>query len=75
MAKTNWELHGNIYKGDTEILACGTKTQCKKAFGKMTEDEKQKYFFIELIPYDADYSEQLDFDECLYHNPEILKAK
>ena len=62
--KVIWELEGNIYNGDNITLASGTKTQCKNAFKKMTEEQKSKYHFINLQPYSD--SERLDFDETLY---------
>lgn len=63
--KIYWELEGNLLEsGDNETLESGTKTQCKKAFRKLTEDEKSKYYFIALQPYSE--SERLDFDEVLY---------
>ena len=69
--KVYWELEGNIYNGDNVVLASGTKTQCKNAFKKMTEEQKSKYFFIALQPYSEE--ERLDFDETLYRNEEYLK--
>ena len=65
-----WELEANIYKGDNEVLARGTKAQCKKAFSKMTEEQKSKYYFISLQPYGDD--ERLDNDETLYLNNSII---
>ena len=62
--KVYWELEGNIFNGDNITLASGTKTQCKKAFNKMTDEQKEKYYFIALQPYTE--SERLDFDEILY---------
>ena len=67
--KTYWELEANILNGDNDILASGTKTHCKKVFSKMTEEQKSKYFFINLQPYSDD--ERLDFDENLYMNNEV----
>ena len=61
-----WELEGNILNGDNVTIAIGTKTQCKKAFVKLTEDQKKKYSFISLQPYSE--SERLDFDETIYCN-------
>lgn len=66
--KVYWELEGNIYNGDNICIASGTKTECKNAFKKLTEEQKQKYFFIALQPYSGDGSERLDFDEILYSN-------
>lgn len=65
--KVFWELEGNILaSGENITLASGTKTECKKAFKKLTEEQKSKYFFISLQPYSD--SERLDFDETLYSN-------
>ena len=61
-----WELEANIYNGDNITLASGTKTQCKKIFNKLTDEQKEKYFFISLQPYNE--SERLDDDETLYIN-------
>lgn len=62
--KTYWELEGNVLNGDNITLASGTKTQCKRAFNKLSEEQKKKYYFISLQPYSE--SERLDFDETLY---------
>ena len=62
--KVYWELEGNILNGDNITLASGTKTQCKKAFSKLSEEQKKKYYFISLQPYSE--SERLDNDEVLY---------
>lgn len=60
-----WELEGNLLaNGDNVVLASGTKTECRKAFNKLTEEQKKKYYFISLQPYSE--SERLDFDETLY---------
>jgi hypothetical protein len=59
-----WELEANILNGDNVVLASGTKTQCRKAFAKLTEEEKSKYYFIALQPYNDE--ERLDDDEILY---------
>lgn len=67
MAKVYWELEANILNGDNVVLASGTKAYCKKVFNKMTEEEKSKYFFINLQPYNDE--ERLDDDENLYSNP------
>ncbi len=67
--KIYWELEANIYNGDNVTLASGTKTQCKKVFNKLTEEQKSKYYFITLQPYDE--AERLDFDETLYINRNI----
>ena len=65
MAKVTWELEGNILEsGENITLAYGTKTQCRKAFTKLTDEQKKKYYFISLQPYSD--SERLDFDETLY---------
>ena len=64
-----WELEGNMYKGDNITIAAGTKTHCKKVYSKMTDEQKQKYYFISLQPYDD--CERLDFDETLYINKNI----
>lgn len=64
-----WELEGNIKNGENITLATGTKTQCKKAFCKLSEEEKQQYYFIALQPFSN--SERLDHDETLYINPNI----
>lgn len=64
--KIYWELEGNILNGDNVTLASGTKTQCKRAFNKLSEEQKKKYYFISLQPYSE--SERLDFDETLYIN-------
>lgn len=63
-----WELEANIFNGDNITLAAGTKAQCKKAFSKMTEEQKRKYYFISLQPYSD--CERLDEDETLYINKE-----
>ena len=68
-----WELEGNIYNGDNVTIESGTKAQCKKAFQKMTEEQKQKYYFIALQPYSNDWSERLDNDETLYINSAVVK--
>ena len=63
--KVFWELEGNVLEsGENITLASGTKTQCKNAFKKLTDEQKQKFFFIALQPYSD--SERLDFDEVLY---------
>lgn len=60
-----WELEGNLLEnGDNITIASGTKTECRKAFKKLTEEQKKKYYFINLQPYSD--SERLDFDENLY---------
>lgn len=61
-----WELEGNILNGDNITLVSGTKTQCKKAFNKLSEEQKSKFYFISLQPYDEE--QRLDDDECLYIN-------
>lgn len=61
-----WELEANIYNGDNITLASGTKTQCRKVFNRLTEEQKKKYYFIALQPYDE--YERLDDDEVLYIN-------
>jgi hypothetical protein len=61
-----WELEANILNGDNVVLASGTKAQCKKVFKAMTEEQKQKYYFINLQPYDE--YERLDEDETLFIN-------
>lgn len=68
--KVIWELEGNVCNGDNITLASGTKTQCKNAFKKMTEEQKRKYYFISLQPYSD--SERLDFDETLYCNNGVM---
>ena len=62
--KTYWELEGNLYNGDNIVIASGTKAQCKKAFSKLSEEQKKKYYFISLQPYSD--SERLDYEEYLY---------
>ena len=59
-----WELEGNILNGDNITLASGTKAQCKKAFNKLSEEQKSKFYFISLQPYDEE--QRLDDDEVLY---------
>jgi hypothetical protein len=70
--RTYWELEANILNGDNVVLASGTKAQCKRAFNKMTEEQKSKYFFINLQPYDEE--QRLDDDERLYFNKSLLKG-
>ena len=65
-----WELEGNILNGDNITLASGTKTQCKKAFNKLSEKQKSKFYFISLQPYDEE--QRLDDDEVLYRNKELI---
>lgn len=67
-----WELEANILNGDNVVLTSGTKAQCKRAFNKMTEEQKSKYFFINLQPYDEE--QRLDDDERLYFNKSLLKG-
>ena len=70
--KIYWELEANILNGDNVVLASGTKAQCKRAFDKMTEEQKSKYFFINLQPYDEE--QRLDDDERLYFKKSLLKG-
>ena len=70
--KIYWELEANILNGDNVVLESGTKAQCKRAFNKMTEEQKSKYFFINLQPFDEE--ERLDNDEMLYVNKSLLKG-
>lgn len=67
--KIYWELEANILNGDNVVLASGTKTQCKRAFNKLTEEQKSKYYFIALQPYSEE--ERLDDDETLYINRDL----
>lgn len=64
-----WELEGNILNGDNVTLASGTKTHCKKVFRKLLEEQKSKFYFISLQPYDEE--QRLDDDETLYINKEV----
>ena len=64
--KVYWELEGNILNGDNITLASGTKAQCKKAFNKLSEEQKSRFYFISLQPYDEE--QRLDDDEVLYRN-------
>ena len=73
--RVHYELEANELYGDNITLATGTKTQCKNAFKKLSEKEKEKYYFISLQPYSSDYSERLDFDEVLYQNTKLLDEK
>lgn len=63
--KIYWELEG-IKKGgkDNICLASGTKAQCKKAFSKLSIEQKRKFEAIFLQPYNNE--ERLDFEEALY---------
>ena len=67
--KVYWDLEANVYGGDNITLASGTKTQCKKVFSRLSDEQKSKYYFIALQPYSE--SERLDDDEVLYFNPNI----
>ena len=64
--KVYWELEGNILNGDNITLASGTKAQCKKAFNKLSEEQKSRFYFISLQPYVEE--QRLDDDEVLYRN-------
>lgn len=67
--KIYWELEANIPNGDNIVLCSGTKTQCKKVFRTLSEEQKSKFYFISLQPYDEE--QRLDDDETLYINKNI----